>query len=74
MCWWSTGTDGVNAPTIADTWGAHIPQALTTSSVSIRPRSVATAVTARRSSSSIPVTRVPVWMRTPSARAASASV
>ena len=37
MCWWSTGIDGMNAPTIAATCGAQIPQALTTCSVSIRP-------------------------------------
>ena len=30
MCWWSTGTEGANAPTIAATCGAHIPQAFTT--------------------------------------------
>ena len=38
-CWWSTGIDGVNAPTIAATCGAQIPPAFTTTSVSIRPRS-----------------------------------
>ena len=43
MCWWSTGTDGVNAPTIAATWGAQIPQAFTTASVSIGPAVVSTA-------------------------------
>ena len=48
MCWWSTGTEGVNAPTIAETWGAHMPQALTTISVSMRPGSVTTAATRRR--------------------------
>ena len=48
MCWWSTGTDGVNAPTMADTCGAQIPQALTTCSASIRPPLVSTARTARR--------------------------
>ncbi len=36
-CWWSTGVDGMNAPTIAATCGAHIPAALTTSSVAIGP-------------------------------------
>ncbi len=39
-CWWSTGVDGMNAPTIAATWGAHIPAALTTISVAIGPSSV----------------------------------
>ena len=27
MCWWSTGVEGMNAPTIAATCGAHIPAA-----------------------------------------------
>ena len=74
MCWWSTGTEGVNAPTIAATWGAQIPQAFTTSSVSIGPASVSTAVTSRDGPSRIPVTRRPVSIRTPSSRAALASV
>ncbi len=73
MCWWSTGTDGVNAPTMADTCGAQIPQALTTCSAAIRPPLVSTARTARRSSSSIPVTRVFCSTTAPSSRAASAS-
>ena len=46
-------------PTIAATCGAHIPAALTTSSVSIRPSSVWTAVTAHRADRSKPVTRTP---------------
>ncbi len=74
MCWWSTGTEGVNAPTIAATWGAQIPQAFTISSVSIDPASVSTAVTWRDGPSRIPVTRRPVSIRTPSSRAALASV
>ena len=73
MCWWSTGVDGMNAPTIAATCGAQIPAALTTSSVSIGPASVRTAVISRRADSSNPVTRTPVRIRTPSARAASAT-
>ena len=63
----------MNAPTIAATCGAHIPAALTTISVSIGPSSVRTAVTSRLGDSSKPVTRTPVRMRTPSARAASAT-
>ncbi len=73
MCWWSTGVDGMNPPTIAATCGAHIPAALTTSSVAIGPASVSTAVISRRADSSNPVTRTPVRIRTPSARAASAT-
>ena len=72
MCWWSTGTDGVNAPTIAETCGAQMPQAFTTASVSIGPVLVSTASTSRRRPSRIPVTRVRVRISTPSARAASA--
>ncbi len=30
MCWWSTGMEQANAPTIAATRGAHMPAALTT--------------------------------------------
>ena len=41
-CWWSTGVDGTDAPTIAATCGAHIPAATTTISVSIGPASVRT--------------------------------
>ena len=37
MCWWSTGVDGMKPPTIAATWGAQIPAAFTTSSVSMGP-------------------------------------
>ena len=37
MCWWSTGVEGIVAPTIADTRGDQIPAALTTTSVSIGP-------------------------------------
>ena len=48
MCWWSTGVDGMNAPTIAATCGAHIPAALTTISVSIGPASVSTRRISRR--------------------------
>ncbi len=70
MCWWSTGTDGANAPTIAATCGAHIPHAFTIISVSIRPASVATARTRRPGPSSIPVTRVWVRMPAPRSRAA----
>ena len=73
MCWWSTGVDGMKPPTIAATCGAQIPAALTTTSVAIRPASVRTAVTSRRAESSKPVTRTPVRIRTPSARAASAT-
>ncbi len=73
MCWWSTGTEGVNAPTISETCGAHIPQAFTTSSVSIGPASVSTAVTSPDGPSRIPVTRRPVSIRAPSSRAALAS-
>ena len=67
------GDGGANAPTIAATCGAHIPQAFTTSSVSIRPPSVTTACTRRPGPSSIPVTRVWVRMPAPSSRAALAS-
>ena len=63
----------MKAPTIAATCGAHIPAALTTISVAIGPSSVRTAVTSRRADSSMPVTRTPVRMRTPRARAASAT-
>ena len=38
----------MDAPTIAATWGAQMPAASTTSSVSIGPRSVITRRTARR--------------------------
>jgi len=72
MCWWSTGIEHVNAPTMAATRGAHIPVAFTTISHSISPCSVRTARTAP-SRTSIPVTSV--WMRisTPSSRAAFAT-
>ena len=42
------GVDAMKPPTIAATCGAHIPAALTTTSVAIRPESVITAVTSRR--------------------------
>ena len=65
MCWWSTGIDGVNTPTIADTRGAQMPAAFTTTSHGISPASVTTARTARSGASSMPVTRVCVRISTP---------
>ena len=47
MCWWSTGVDGTDTPTIAATRGDQMPAALTTTSVSIGPWSVSTRRTAR---------------------------
>ena len=35
MCWWSTGIEHANAPTIAAIRGAHIPAAFTTVSASL---------------------------------------
>ncbi len=73
MCWWSIGVDGTVTPTIAATRGDQMPAALTTTSVSIGPWSVSTRRTARSRPSSMPVTRVPVRMRTPSSLAAFAT-
>ena len=68
-CWWSTGVDGMNAPTISATRGAHRPAAFTTSSVSIgSPSSTRTRRISRRGPSSNPVTRVFCRIRTPSFR------
>src|SRR5216684_693508 len=72
-CWWSTGVDTTCAPAMAAIWGAQIPPATTTTSVSIAPRSVMTARIAPRSDSSMPVTRMPVMTCAPSVRAARAS-
>ena len=72
MCWWSTGIEHANVPTIAAIRGAHMPAAFTTVSASIRPPSVSTAVTAP-SRVSIPVTSVCVRISTPSSRAADAT-
>ncbi len=60
-------------PAIAAIRGAQIPAAFTTISVSIDPASVRTPVMAPRADRSNPVTRTPVRMRTPRARAASAT-
>jgi hypothetical protein len=73
MCWWSTGIEHTNAPTIAATCGAHIPAAFTTVSVSMRPSSVSTARTSRRGPSSNPVTRVLMRISAPISRAADAT-
>ena len=59
--------------TLAATCGAHLPAAFTTISVSIGPASVMTRAISRPADSSNPITRTPVRMRTPSARAASAT-
>ena len=72
-CWWSTGVDGIHAPTIAQTCGAHIPAAFTTISASMGPSVVRMRRTSRRSVSSMPVTRTPVRILTPAARAAPAT-
>ena len=72
-CWWSTGVEGVNAPTMAETCGAHSPAAFTTTSVSTAPWSVWTRRTRLRGVSSMPLTRTPVRIRTPSSVAALAS-
>lgn len=53
--------------------GAHIPAALTTTSVSIGPALVRTRRTSRCRPSSKPVTRTPCRIRIPRARAASAT-
>src|SRR5260370_255624 len=58
---------------MAATCGAQMPQAITTTSASIRPVCVRTACTAPRGVSSMPVTRVSVSTLTPSSRAALAS-
>jgi hypothetical protein len=60
-------------PTIAAIWPAHIPAASITTSVRIAPWSVSTAATSPRAFRTIPVTRTPVEISTPSRRACAAS-
>ena len=60
-------------PTIAAILGAHIPAALTTQGVAIRPCSVMTAVISPWAPRSIAVTRHCCLISTPSSRAAFAS-
>ena len=66
------GTIGIRTPAIRPISAANIPPALTTTSHSMSPRSVRTPVTAP-SRTSIPVTRVLVWIAQPPLRAPSAS-
>ncbi len=66
------GTIGTRTPAIRPISAANMPPALTTTSASIGPHSVWTPRT-RPSSTSMPVTRVWVKIRTPPARAPSAS-
>ncbi len=66
------GTIGTTTPASAPISRAYIPPALTTTSVSMIPRSVSTAST-RPLAVRIPVTRVDVLTSAPSRRAPSAS-
>ena len=63
---------GIRTPARRPISAAYMPLAFTTTSHSIRPRSVSTAWT-RSSVTSIPVTRVDVKIFTPPCRAPSAS-
>ena len=74
MCWWSTGTDGRERPHHRCHLGRPDPAGVHDSSVSTGPASVSTAVTSPTVRARIPVTRRPVSIRTPSSRAAFASV
>lgn len=57
IIWCTAGASGIDAPASAATCGLHTPQAITTVSVSISPRSVSTRLTRPRRVS-IPVTSV----------------
>ena len=66
------GTSGTRTPAIRPISAAYMPPALTTTSASMSPRSVCTPRT-RPPRTSMPVTRVLVWMSQPPSRAPSAS-
>jgi hypothetical protein len=68
-----SGTMGRSTPTMRATCGAHCPAAFTTHSVRMAPPGVTTSATPPRESRRMPVTRVPVWMLAPRARARRAS-